>query len=170
MTPESVGSARRIRGFTDRRRRLATSPLRNYQQVPVADYFRDDAPARTLVQIDPNPTARPNVRWTEEPFGILVKQQVLIDVRRFDPDTRPSATVMVVSTGVHREELVSQAKCRRTPRFDLVCFRKSEADRAQLVERVTRFCRRITCALLAALGLSFCRHSEACRRSQSQPI
>ena len=66
-----------------------------------------------------------------------MQEQVLIHMRRFDPDTRPPATVMVVGTGVHREELVSQTKCRRTPGLYLVSLGKSEADRAQLVERVT---------------------------------
>lgn len=116
---------------------LATSSLWNDEQIAVANYFSDDAPARTLIQINPYPTARPNIRWAEKTFRVLMKKQVLIDMRRLDPDTRPSATVMVSSASVHSEELVPQAKCRRTPRLYLMCFGKSEADRAQPVERVT---------------------------------
>jgi len=103
--------------------------LRLRQQIAVADYFGDDAPARALVEINPDPPARPNVRWAEEPVRILVKKQVLIYVRGFDPHTRSAAAVMIVSAGVHRKELVPQSKCRRAPRFNFVRFRQRKTNR-----------------------------------------
>src|SRR5262245_24844648 len=85
-------------------RSLLEQPLRRDGRERVLDDPLDLVPVDAVVQLDAEPAAVPDIRWTEESLRVGLDEQLLVPRRSRAPDREAAVAVEVVEE--HEEALL----------------------------------------------------------------
>ena len=110
--------------------------LRRDQLPAIAQQLGHLVPVRRAVEVHTDPAAGPHIGRLEEAIRPGTDHQLLVVLRRLDPDRIVPRAMMVRRSRVHREDLaLLDAERGRAPRLDFVSLRQREAEFAKARKR-----------------------------------